>query len=121
MSMFSSVKKLNVADREKQVVGNEKDQAIGKEQKRDTEQTKDVGNEDEQDSVQLAGNEENKYGRDEWKSEQVDQMQSNGCPHSLPLQRVSGVSDEVLAAPKVNSSIGKMAFNPKNKERKFIR
>ena len=48
-------------------------------------------------------------------------MQSNGCPHSLPLQRVSGVSDEVLAAPKVNSSIGKIAFNPKNKERKFIR
>ena len=36
MSMFSSVKKLNVADREKQDVFNEKDQAIGKEQKRDT-------------------------------------------------------------------------------------
>ena len=112
---------LAFADRGKQIGGNEKDQDVHKGQKQDPGQKNDFGNNDEEGSLLLAGNKENKYRRYEWKPKQYDQMHVNGCPHSLPLQRVSGVSDTVLAAPKVNSSIGKIAFNPKNTERKFIR
>ena len=38
------------------------------------------------------------------------------CPHVLPL-----FGDEVLGAPKVNSEIGQVVFDPKNRADRYLR
>ena len=41
---------------------------------------------------------------------------SASCPHILPL-----LKNKVIGAPKINSEIGQMIFDPQNKHKKFIR
>ena len=50
-----------------------------------------------------------------------DYLHGNGCPHSLLLQRQCGDSIQVLGAPRINSSVGRIASNPKDLKRKYIR
>ena len=41
---------------------------------------------------------------------------SASCPHILPL-----LKHQVIGAPKINSEIGQVVFDPQNKDKKFIR
>ena len=38
------------------------------------------------------------------------------CPHILPMS-----GDKVIGAPKINTNIGQVVYNPKNTNEKFVR
>jgi hypothetical protein len=47
--------------------------------------------------------------------------ETKGCPHILPLKLEYGNVLQVMEAPKINPNIGRILYNPRKKNMKYIR
>ena len=51
----------------------------------------------------------------------IAHTRGKGCPHSLLLQRECGIGLQVLGAPKINPEVGRIVYNPIERNMKYIR